>query len=75
MGKTVGGQMADDMQMYDANDILKRGGKRNFDDLPEGLSDIDDGSLHNHSAYNSKNLGKKGVDGRSDAHSSHTQAT
>jgi len=65
----------EDMNQFDANDILKRGGKRNFDDLPEGLSDIDDGSLHNHSTYNSGKLGKKGFDGRSDAHSSHTQAT
>lgn len=65
----------DDMNQFDANDILKRGNKRNFDDLPEGLSDIDDGSLHNHSTYNSKNIGRKGFDGRSDGQSNHTQAT
>jgi len=62
MGTPIMGELKkkdEDMQMYDANDILRGTKNRNFDDLPEGLSDIDEGSLHNHSSYNHKNIGAK----------------
>ena len=44
----------------DANDLIKnRNKKQNYDEMPEGISDIDSindtKSLHNHSQFNKQN--------------------